>query len=387
MDSFFELCKRISDIQDSLSLKSSSFNLIQAVVRGKLHETSHSRILVELLRYDHAILRSFLNEFVEVGLFKDNDLPKILIEKNNIDICILGTNYAVIIENKVNNATEQKEQIDRYVKQIRSECDGKIYVVYLTREYPISPSEYSFDKSKGKCTITTKTYKDDVRKWINERLLTMDNSFSIHSALHHYKKYLDYMFDSQNYTEIPDKIRNQIETHLKLNGYEEDEISALEYLCNELNNTAEICRKLKNEKKWTRIQSKINHKLENLNLPHLVSLRKEIRWDHPDAGIEFSITNYNKRFFAIVSYLNQRYIGVVDSSQSGQLDNKLVDDLKSILKEMYEAAQITDAKIGSTHRYPYWINVDNDENLEAQFIQLINILNKNEDITITNKTK
>lgn len=35
------------------------FNLIRAVVRGKLHETSHSRILGELLRCDSGILKSF----------------------------------------------------------------------------------------------------------------------------------------------------------------------------------------------------------------------------------------------------------------------------------------------------------------------------------------
>ena len=370
----------VSNLIKGHKTKSGSFNLIQAVVRGKLHETSHSRILGEILKHDQSILESFLNEFVEPELFFKEEKWEVLIEKNRIDITIQGEHNVVIIENKVNNAPEQYRQIDRYVGQKLSEGKSKIYVLYLSGEYPLTPSEYSFDSSKRVCRLITKTYSNDIRKWIKEKVLNQDLPFSIHSALYHYMKYLDSMYESYPNSNIPDEVRSQINKYLTESGHCENDISALERLGNELQETSEICKKIMYEKIWINIQSDLNNRLNDKGLPQLLPML-EIGWDLPDAGIRFSIEGMDNEFYAVVSYLHQRYIGIIDRNNRGPLDNLIVDRLKSLLEPMYSApSQLTEARIGSTYRYPFWFKVDDNESLITQYLRLMDILAEKKDI-------
>ena len=377
----------ITELFSSTVVENRSFNLIQSVVRGKLHETSHSRILGEILRYDQAILKSFIDEFVEPGLFGREEKWDVFIEKDNIDITILGAHNVIIIENKVNNAPEQYRQIDRYVGQKLSEGKSNIYVLYLSQIYPLMPSEYSFDDSKDKCTFINRTYKNDIRRWINEILLTQDKAFSIHSALYHYRNYLDNMIDSKSYSEIPEEISTEIEKYLAKSGCQENTISALEQLSSKLQEASEICKKLMYEKRWAEICLKIDTRLKENNLPPLRSMQK-IGWDLPDAGIEFSIDGMGKRFYAVVSYLRQRYIGIIDPDNNGSLDETTVRNLKCILSPMCsEPKLLSESQIYSTFRYPYWFKVDNDSNLIAQYLQMITILSLNDKVSIINSRK
>ncbi|MDE5857875.1 MAG: PD-(D/E)XK nuclease family protein [Muribaculaceae bacterium] len=370
--SLIKFANEISVTKEKEDNQKRSFNLIQAVVRGKLHETSHSRILGELLRYDSEILRSFIDEFVCRGLYQGDGSAKVYIEKNNIDISIEGPGYTVVIENKVNNAPEQKAQIDRYVKQGK----GEIYVLYLNGEYALLPSEYSFKETKDKCKIETKTFKTDFREWVND-LLNQDKSFSIHSALYHYKKYLDYMYDSNS--GISNDIRTQVEEYLNKCDNNGDEIVALENLNKSLSEAAEICWSLRNKKIWEQIQVEINRRLSEQKCPSLVSL--ETKWDNPDAGIEFKIKEFpDRKFYAVVSYLRQRYIGIIDFNNNDKYDEKIVVKLKNLLSELQsDPVNLTEAKIYSTRRYPFWFNVDDNKKLENYYIELIKILKKKEE--------
>ena len=293
---------------------------------------------------------------------------------------IQGEHNVVIIENKVNNAPEQYRQIDRYVGQKLSEGKSNIYVLYLSGEYPLTPSEYSFDESKRVCRLITKTYSNDIRKWIKEKVLNQDLPFSIHSALYHYMKYLDSMYESDPNSNIPDEVRSQINKYLAESGHCENDISALERLGNELQETSEICKKIMYEKIWINIQSDLNNRLNDKGLPQLL-LMQEIGWNLPDAGIRFSIEGMDNEFYAVVSYLHQRYIGIIDRNNSGPLNNLIVDRLKSLLEPMYSApSQLTEARIGSTYRYPFWFKVDNDESLITQYLRLMDILAEKKDI-------
>ena len=370
----------VNELNESLITDNRSFNLIQAVVRGKLHETSHSRILGEILRYDQAILKSFLDEFVEPRLFCKEEKWNVLIEKDNIDVAVQGVHTVVIIENKVNNAPERYRQIDRYVGQKLTEGKSKIYVLYLSGENPLTPSEYSFDSSKRVCRLIPKTYRNDIRKWIKDKVLNQDLPFSIHSALYHYMKYLDSMYESDPHSNIPDEVRSQINKYLAESGHRENDISALERLGNELQETSEICKKIMYEKIWINIQSGLNNRLNDKGLPQLLPMQ-EIGWDLPDAGIRFSIEGMDNEFYAVVSYLHQRYIGIIDRNNSGPLDNLIVDRLKSLLEPMYSAPfQLTEARIGSTYRYPFWFKVDDNESLITQYLRLMDILVEKKDI-------
>ena len=114
----------------------------------------------------------------------------------------------------------------------------------------------------------------------------------------------------------------------------------------------------------------------------------KIGWDLPDAGIEFSIDGMGNRFYAVVSYLRQRYIGIIDPDNNGSLDVTIVRNLKCILSPMCsEPKLLSESQIYSTFRYPYWFKVDNDSNLIAQYLQMITILSQNDKVSIINSRK
>ena len=132
-----------------------NFNLLDLVGRN-IYETKHSKILGELLRYKHKEKFLFLNSFIEFLESHFNfeeklklESPTIEIEKSNIDILIKNKDFALIIENKINYAKDQDEQIKNYVEKL--EKDGysrekNIYVAYLTRRGAKEVEEYSLPK-------------------------------------------------------------------------------------------------------------------------------------------------------------------------------------------------------------------------------------------------
>ena len=63
-----------------------------------------------------------------------------------IDCYILSDNYAIIIENKINGASDQWKQIQRYIEATkkRQYSDDKIYVIYLTNNGSKKVSNNSF---------------------------------------------------------------------------------------------------------------------------------------------------------------------------------------------------------------------------------------------------
>lgn len=385
ISSLITLNTTVAGLISSSAAGSSPFNLIRAAVRGKLHETSHSRILGELLGCDSGILKSFLDTFIRKGLYNKEDKWDVMIERDNIDVTVQGRNHVIIIENKVNNAPEQYRQIDRYVELKSAGEKSTVYVLYLSGMYPLLPSGYSLCDAKDKCTILSKTYSEDVREWIGDLLQRHNMNYSIHTALYHYKNYLDYMYESDSTSGISAEIRSEIENYIKTSTRGTDEISALENLSNELYATAEICKKLMYEKKWVAIQDKINTQLVSQGLPRLLS-SQEMNWDMPDAGIEFTIEGLPNKFYAVVSYLHQRYIGIIDHDNKGQLDDEIVTRLKEVLKGMSsEPSRLTDASIYSTFRYPYWFKVDSYEGLKDQYLQLVKNLKNNDAVTIIDR--
>lgn len=89
--------------------------LIDLILAGR-REIDHSRFLHKLLSYkkngEYPILKSFCNTCL-----KDFELkiisPTIEREKRNIDISIRDKDYFLIIENKVNDAPDQPNQLAR----------------------------------------------------------------------------------------------------------------------------------------------------------------------------------------------------------------------------------------------------------------------------------
>ena len=178
IDAIRDILDKINNIYESEYRKLPyQVNLLDEI---HANENAHTRILLSLLRYednhDFPILKSFIN------LIKDSYIqvknPNIEFNTSNIDGLILESNkYAIIIENKIHWAVDQKEQIDRYVKHVINERQipaSCVYVIYLTSDGNKEVSDYSMSDDT-KATLGERyvrmNYKYDILPWLNNVVL------------------------------------------------------------------------------------------------------------------------------------------------------------------------------------------------------------------------
>jgi len=149
-EEFIEIYKEEKD-------KFLSYN-INVIDELHANENANSRILARLFKYKKnncfEILDSFLNTFFKNphDLIVDLKQPEITVEKERIDICIIGKSYAIIIENKFNDAFDRPNQLARYIevvinKKIKEE---NIFVVYMPGDKHKEPSYNSWESEKEK---------------------------------------------------------------------------------------------------------------------------------------------------------------------------------------------------------------------------------------------
>lgn len=152
------------------------------------YEKLHSEILKTILDKNTIELRneSFLNIFLECikldnTLFFNNNVMVDLeypinpnVPTEAIDILIHDDKNALIIENKINNAIDQKNQLVRYMKFVQEELNiSNYYVVYLTlipgKKPPINKYSVDFEKytkllsSKGKLIFLSAVENDETK--------------------------------------------------------------------------------------------------------------------------------------------------------------------------------------------------------------------------------
>jgi hypothetical protein len=160
-DSFCEMIEfsnKFNEIYDKVT----PYHLfLLELIRSGEREIDHSRMLQQLLfcrsNGEYPILKSFFKELNLNLTIKD---PQITAETKRIDILILdGKNYAIIIENKINGASDQPNQLANYINKIRYKegYESKdIYVVYLPKEDGREPDVQSWINPEG-----NKSYYDE----------------------------------------------------------------------------------------------------------------------------------------------------------------------------------------------------------------------------------
>lgn len=141
-----------------------NFNVL-AEQCGNIVENSHTNMLMRLLEYRNRYGYVFLEDFISMAgfdikieegdvYFKRESPTESESGKNNgrIDGFIYQKdNFAIIIENKINHAGNQEQQIERYIDDIIKKQivpDNCIYVVFLTRDGVESPDKDSIRKMK-----------------------------------------------------------------------------------------------------------------------------------------------------------------------------------------------------------------------------------------------
>ena len=180
------------------------------------NENAHSRILRMFLQYDdgkkeYPILRKFLEIPKVKKIFGNKGFknPVFSNEQERIDVLIeeLGS-FAVIVENKIKGATDQKRQLERYIESVigHNISDDNIYAIYLTD---------NGEKTVGECSLTDKAknylgyndecdmgrfvpmnYRYDILPWLEKEVLPncIEKEELLISALKQYIDYLKCMF-------------------------------------------------------------------------------------------------------------------------------------------------------------------------------------------------
>lgn len=191
-------------------------------VIDELHanENAHSRILIKLLQYqseskEYPFLLSFMfvlsTRCKQFSHQHQIEKPHISGQEELIDALIEEKGkYAIIIENKIHWAPDQKQQLDRYVDSIKKhgfkKIDRNVYVVYLTRDGSKIVDEKSFSKAKAFLEYKddndpgryiTLNYKDDILPWLKKDVLPTckEDNPVLTSALEQYIDHLDGMFN------------------------------------------------------------------------------------------------------------------------------------------------------------------------------------------------
>ena len=162
-----------------------------------LGENKHTRILLAILKAGGEkllVLQSFIEDCLHCNIdTKDIKISDIVFNKryddngsNFIDglICKHGE-YAIIIENKIRDAGDQPQQIERYINALKEQEQvplDKIWVIYLTKDGTLHgngrPTADSYDENAKDLTnfnigdnLICINYHDDILPWLKEEVL------------------------------------------------------------------------------------------------------------------------------------------------------------------------------------------------------------------------
>lgn len=196
------------------------------------NENAHSRILEKLLKQQDAItgrfeiLESFVLFIIEKYSRQEDfqkikiDSPIITQETKRIDLWIRDTNYAIVIENKVYNAIDQQNQLERYIDQTIEEKykENNIYVLYLPPTYEKEPTKESwgrfYDSEIHKKRYLCLSFKNDILPWLNNYVLPNINSKDkyLSSAI---EQYIDHLEGKFNIRKRNNKMNMNLQEFLK----------------------------------------------------------------------------------------------------------------------------------------------------------------------------
>ena len=149
LDDTLHACLKIFALyKEELANSPFIIDLLDDALRSeRLKETAHSRILYRIL-HDENMQRKFVEYFLPNVNCSAASFQIPYPDRHRIDLTIKSDNFFLIIENKVNDAPEQPNQINKYVRIAQQTYpDEEIYVLYLGGSENIYPSEDSLPMS------------------------------------------------------------------------------------------------------------------------------------------------------------------------------------------------------------------------------------------------
>jgi len=309
-------------------------------LRVRTDENTHSRILAKLFNQKtsdgkHEIFENFIQyiQKKEHGSFWNIRVknPNITQEKERIDLLIRDEgHYAIIIENKINGASDQKEQLARYIDCVKKDFnDNQIFLIYLTSTKDNEPTDQTWGEGRYKEQFKERylhlTFRDDILTWLIDKVLPnvrlKDKLLS--SALEQYIDHLKGMFNTRDnqiiYMELQEFLKkewalndNARENYLKLLS-KEDTIKKVNGLIESL--------KTEIDKSFEPLFEKWNKSIEK-NYPDLPTIQGKTQ-----AGVSIQIESQTLRVW--LGYEEGRlYCQVEDTDKP--ISKKIIEKLESL---------------------------------------------------------
>ena len=240
-----------------------NFNVIEEL---HANENANTRIFLKLLSYntsgEYVFLKSFISMMSHINgvsfMLSQVFRPKIEYNKENIDGLIEDSSkqYAIIIENKINGAIDQDNQLLRYFNTVKQHGvnESNIYIIYLTLDGTKEVSSNSLPNRLREDLVKNKrfikmNYKDNILPWLKEDILPeikiKDNL--IESGIRQYIDYLEGRLNLRKTEEPIRRIMNKTIAEKLLKGKNvceqwnilRDSASNIENLKNDLNNASD----------------------------------------------------------------------------------------------------------------------------------------------------
>lgn len=140
-----------------------NFNIFDIITDKWKKENFHSEILKFLLENYEVFFNNFL-ELINIKDKKEYLNAEITNEEARIDILIKSEKKAIIVENKINWAHDQNEQLARYYKKFKYEYKKEVEkIIYIVPSKDKNPDEQTF----GKDEKIKKEIKDRLEKIIS----------------------------------------------------------------------------------------------------------------------------------------------------------------------------------------------------------------------------
>lgn len=235
-----------------------NFNLLDEQ-SGSIKENSHTNILMKLLEYKnqhcYVFLKDFISSLTDFGIKIEGDIrleteyfDRTDGKQGRIDGLIYKTGeYAIIIENKVNRAPNQKDQLKRYIESVLGKGEKKeeivdvekVYVIFLTQCGVEDPDDESRDymqnigilNNPGSSTEETElfsgpryfacSYSEHILPWLEERVLpkVMQKEIMLYTGLVQYIDFLKGMLNQRDkQTKLHEESVKWINNNLVLGG-------------------------------------------------------------------------------------------------------------------------------------------------------------------------
>lgn len=318
------------------------------------NENAHSRIFAELLKQNNGeqfeLLKSFLLKRTKFNLTIVK--PTITSEKGRIDLLVLDKEFALIIENKIHNAGDQRAQLARYIEKVKNKGyrESQIYVLYLTRDENKIPEDQSWRIENGidyKDIFSERfipiSFKDDILPWLKDNVLPNCRIKDVYlkSTVEQYIDHLEGMFNSRKINnEMNKELENHIIKALDLKLTAEKNYSTINQKIEELNKVKDQLDKLKqlSEKEcWQKWIERLTS-----DFPTLKTFDKSDDKEYPKVGV--NIEHNGMSFSALIeSNGDTIYYGIGRHYASQEIS----EDVKNFIWPLIEGFEGTSWWYGS----------------------------------------